>query len=180
MTNVAPEGYEIRELRYGDAGPLAEAYRRNFDHLAPWDPVRPKRFYTEHGQTDVISAQLAAVANGTMVAWVICSGERLVGRVNLNNIVHGALWSGALGYWVDAEHQGRGLATAGVRVAVDGARARGLHRVEASTLVHNTASQRVLRRSGFEQYGLAPHYLFIAGQWQDHLLFQRILHDDPV
>jgi [ribosomal protein S5]-alanine N-acetyltransferase len=177
---VLPEGYEIRELRRGDAGPLAEAYRRNVGHLAPWDPLRPERFYTEQGQAEVICAQLAAVASGTLVAWVIGCGERLVGRINLNNIVRGALWSGALGYWVDAEHQGRGLATAAVQVAVHGARARGLHRVEASTLVRNAASQQVLRKCGFEQYGLAPQYLFIAGEWQDHLLFQRILHDEPV
>ena len=54
----------------------------------------------------------------------------------------------------------------------------GLHRVEASTLLHNVASQRVLARNGFEQYGTAPRYLQIAGRWQDHLLFAR-LKDDP-
>ena len=41
--------------------------------------------------------------------------------------------------------------------------------------VHNAVSQRVLQRSGFDRIGLAPQYLKIAGRWQDHLLFQRIL-----
>ena len=54
-----------------------------------------------------------------------------------------------------------------------------LHRVEAGTLVDNAASQVVLRRCGFEPYGTAAQYLFIAGAWQDHLLFQRVLHDHP-
>jgi len=49
-----------------------------------------------------------------------------------------------------------------------------LHRLEAGTLVHNTASQRVLEKNGFVQYGSAPGYLRIAGRWQDHLLFQRL------
>jgi ribosomal-protein-alanine N-acetyltransferase len=35
----------------------------------------------------------------------------------------------------------------------------------------------VLRRCGFTEYGRAPQYLFIAGAWQDHVMFQRILHD---
>jgi ribosomal-protein-alanine N-acetyltransferase len=52
--------------------------------------------------------------------------------------------------------------------------------VEAGTLLHNTGSQRVLERSGFELYGTAPRYLFIAGAWQDHRLYQRILHDKPL
>ena len=51
----------------------------------------------------------------------------------------------------------------------------GLHRLEAATLVHNTASQLVLEKNGFVSYGVAPAYLRIAGQWQDHRMFQRIL-----
>jgi ribosomal-protein-alanine N-acetyltransferase len=57
---------------------------------------------------------------------------------------------------------------------------RGLHRLEGGTLLHNEASQRVLLRSGFEFFGIAPKLLFIAGAWQDHRLYQRILHDDPL
>jgi ribosomal-protein-alanine N-acetyltransferase len=66
-----------------------------------------------------------------------------------------------------------------VGFAVEQAKERGLHRVEAGTLVHNTRSQAVLRRTGFTEYGVAERMLFIAGEWQDHTLFQRLLHDDP-
>ncbi|MGP6171151.1 GNAT family N-acetyltransferase [Microbacterium sp. A204] len=50
-----------------------------------------------------------------------------------------------------------------------------LHRLQAATLLHNAASQRVLAANGFERIGMAPKYLRIAGEWQDHYLFQRIL-----
>jgi ribosomal-protein-alanine N-acetyltransferase len=50
----------------------------------------------------------------------------------------------------------------------------GLHRLQAGTLVHNHRSQQVLERNGFTRIGLAPRYLRIAGEWQDHLLFQRL------
>jgi ribosomal-protein-alanine N-acetyltransferase len=50
-----------------------------------------------------------------------------------------------------------------------------LHRLQAATLPHNAASRKVLQRSGFEEIGLAPAYLKIAGSWQDHVLYQRIL-----
>lgn len=59
-------------------------------------------------------------------------------------------------------------------VAADGL---GLHRIQAGTLVANVASQKVLKRCSFTMIGLAPTYLRIDGRWQDHLLFQRILHD---
>lgn len=34
----------------------------------------------------------------------------------------------------------------------------------------------VLHRAGFGLIGTAPSYLRIAGTWQDHLLYQRVLH----
>jgi ribosomal-protein-alanine N-acetyltransferase len=33
----------------------------------------------------------------------------------------------------------------------------------------------VLEKNGFEAYGTARAYLHIAGQWQDHRMYQRIL-----
>lgn len=47
-------------------------------------------------------------------------------------------------------------------------------------MVDNAASQRVLAKCGFEEFGLAPRYLHIDGEWRDHRLFQRVLHDGPV
>jgi [ribosomal protein S5]-alanine N-acetyltransferase len=177
---VIPEGFEIRELTAADAPALAEAYRRNREHLAPWDPHREESFFTDEGQAATVATQLEAAKLGQLAAWVLARGDRIVGRVNLNNIVMGVLRSGSLGYWVDVDHQGRGLATGAVEFACAQAQGRGLHRVDAGTLVHNVASQRVLERCGFEPYGLAPQFLFIAGKWQDHKLFQRILHDNPL
>jgi ribosomal-protein-alanine N-acetyltransferase len=177
---VLPEGYRIHELEATDAGALAAAYRRNRAHLAPWEPVRDPGFFTEDGQLASITGHLAMAGQGYVAAWLLTHGEDVVGRVNLNNIVMGVLRSASLGYWVDAEHQGRGLATGAVELTCLRARERGLHRVEASTLLANAVSQRVLERCGFELYGLAPRYLFIDGAWQDSRLYQRILHDDPL
>ena len=104
-------------------------------------------------------------------------GSTIVGRFNLSGIVRGPFQNAGLGYWVDAGYAGKGLATAAVQAIVRVARDDlGLHRVEASTLLHNHGSQRVLRKAGFEHIGMAPSYLRIAGTWQDHNLYQVILH----
>ena len=50
------------------------------------------------------------------------------------------------------------------------------HRLQAATLQHNAASQKILTRSGFTEIGVAPAYLHIAGSWRDHILFQCILY----
>jgi ribosomal-protein-alanine N-acetyltransferase len=84
-----------------------------------------------------------------------------------------------MGYWLGEDQTGKELATDAVRATLDIAFSElGLHRVEAGTLQHNTASQNVLARNSFEQYGLAPRYLKIAGVWQDHLMFQCLSNSD--
>ena len=35
----------------------------------------------------------------------------------------------------------------------------------------------VAARTGFQRFGYAPRYLRIAGEWQDHVLFQLL--DEP-
>ncbi|HEU5039007.1 MAG TPA: GNAT family N-acetyltransferase [Nocardioides sp.] len=180
MTTVPVPGYEIRPLAVVDAPALAAAYTRNREHLAPWEPSRSPEFFTEPWQHRDAQAKLAAADAGQQDPWVIWHGDEVAGRLNLTNIARGVFQSASLGYWVDHRHTGRGLATAAVRYAVQRATDLGLHRLEAGTLAHNEASRAVLDRAGFEEIGLAREYLFIAGAWQDHLLFQRILHRDPL
>jgi ribosomal-protein-alanine N-acetyltransferase len=177
---MIPDGYTVRPLAASDAEALAAAYSRNREHLAPWDPVRPSDFYTTSGQEEAVVGQLRLVDSGLLATWVLEHDGDVVGRVSLNNIVRGVLASATVGYWVDARHTRRGLASALVEHACAEALATGLHRVEAGTMLHNVASQKVLLRAGFELYGMAPKFLFIAGDWQDHNLYQRILHDHPL
>jgi ribosomal-protein-alanine N-acetyltransferase len=177
---VIPDGYTVRPLAQSDAEALAAAYSRNREHLAPWDPVRPSEFYSVEGQQDAIARQLSLVGGGLLGTWVLEHDGDIDGRVSLNNLVRGVLASAAVGYWVDHRHTRRGLASALVEHACAEALTMGLHRVEAGTMLHNIASQRVLLRTGFSRYGTAPQFLFIGGAWQDHHLYQRILHDNPL
>jgi [ribosomal protein S5]-alanine N-acetyltransferase len=176
---VLAEGYEIRPVSHADVGALVAAYRRNREHMAPWGPARPESFFTEEAQAADVGRQLAERERGTQYIFVLGHGADIVGRLSIDNVVRGVLQSANVGYWVDRDHTRRGLASALVEHAVAEARGLGLHRLEAGTRPHNDASQRVLRRCGFQQYGLAEQFLFIDGEWTDHVLFQRILHDDP-
>jgi ribosomal-protein-alanine N-acetyltransferase len=173
------DGVVLRPAAVSDAAALAEAYARNRKHLAPWEPVRSEDFFTTHGQAVVLDHDQRERRAGRMVRWLLAgrSGE-ILGSMTLGGIVLGPFRNANLGYWVDGEQTGRGLATTAVRLVCRIAdRELGLHRIQAGTLLENSASQRVLIKSGFEPFGVAPHYLHIAGRWQDHRLFQRILND---
>ncbi|MEQ4518661.1 GNAT family N-acetyltransferase [Pseudarthrobacter sp. B907] len=172
-----PGDVHIRLLRGSDAERLGAAYRRNRDHLAPWEPVRTAEFVTTEGQRANIVGKLGMFAAGTGVPWILLAGDRAVGAITLSGIVRGPFRSANLGYWVDQDVTGQGVGSAAVAHVVEVASGPlDLHRIQAATLPHNAASQAVLRRAGFQEIGLAPEYLQIAGFWQDHLLFQRILN----
>ncbi|MBB6345457.1 GNAT family N-acetyltransferase [Nonomuraea muscovyensis] len=180
MTVALGDGVVMRLVTEGDAQALTDAYARNHEHLHRWEPRRPKGFFTLAGQSERVRLQLELHAEGRLMPWVLADGDLVVGAFNLSNIVYGPFQSGNLGYWVDAGYAGRGLATrAALEVCREAGGRLGLHRIEAGTLLDNAASQRVLRKAGFEPFGIAPRYLAINGKWRDHRLFQRILHNRP-
>ncbi|GGV41184.1 GNAT family N-acetyltransferase [Streptomyces spectabilis] len=176
----------LRPSTTADAAALARAYDRSRAHLGPWDPERPPEFFTTAGQLALLRAYEQERAQGLRARWLLWdesgarAGEEAVvaGGIALSHIVGGPLRSADLGYWIDSVYTGRGLATAAVTAVCAAADADlRLHRLEAGTLPHNAASQRVLAKCGFTEYGLAPSYLHINGAWQDHRLFQVILND---
>ncbi|MEU6673823.1 GNAT family protein [Streptomyces sp. NPDC046925] len=103
--------------------------------------------------------------------FVIClhSTGEIVGGVNINNIVRGALQSGTLGYAAYASTAGRGYMTEGlglvVRLAFDQLE---LHRLEANIQPDNTSSLNLVERLGFRREGFSTAYQFINGEWRDH------------
>jgi len=167
----------LRLVTEDDAEELVELLVRSREHLRPWEPARDDSFFTPEVQRELITGALDHHAAGTALPLVITAGGALAGRLTVNGVVRGALQSASLGYWVDVGHCGRGVATAAVAVAVRLAFSEmGLHRLQADTLLHNTASQRVLARNGFTRIGTAPRYLNIDGRWQDCHLHQ-LLHE---
>lgn len=166
----------IRLIALDDATALAAVQRRSRQFLAPWGPIREDAYFTAEGQRTDISVALGRHERGEAMPWVILDGQGdVAGRVTLTGIVHGLFQSCSMGYWLARDQTGKGLATEAVRDAVMFAFGElDLHRVQAETLVNNVASQKVLSRTGFTQYGFAPKYLKIAGEWQDHVMFQRI------
>jgi len=165
----------VRLLTLHDVPELADLTIGNREHLAPTSPLTSDDAFTEAGVRAQVADALGKHALGLAHPMVIVDGATIVGRINLNSIVRGAAQSASIGYWVSAAQTGRGVATAAVAAALAiGFDELGLHRVQGETLPDNRASQVVLERNGFERFGYAPAFLHIAGEWRDHVLYQRL------
>jgi ribosomal-protein-alanine N-acetyltransferase len=153
------------------------ALRRNTVHLRPWS-VSPAPGEDPASLTSVSRSVLRHrrdwKAGHSYVLYVSPREDdrTIIGRVALGGLLRGAFQNAYLGYWIDAEHEGRGLMTEAVRATLSFAFGPAeLHRVQAAVMPRNAASQRVLEKVGFRREGFAERYLCIAGAWEDHILF---------
>jgi len=95
--------------------------------------------------------------------------DRLVGVVNINDVVMGGFRSGSLGYYADMDLAGRGYMTEGLALVMDQAfTTLELNRLEANVQPANAASIALIRKLGFRNEGFSPKFLEIDGIWRDH------------
>ena len=177
LTRQLTADVELRLVQLSDAESFCAAQYRCREQLRPWEPTRTPEWYEPGFQAARFQSLLD---NDLIVPLVLATDDRVIGTMTLTNIVHGSWRNADLGYWVDVAEVGRGLASAGVAAVCQLADTELLlHRIAASTAVDNEASQRVLQKNGFTQYGFAPEYLHINDAWRDHNLYQRILNKRP-
>ena len=129
------------------------------------------------------ASSLLGSVDGRRQSWV---GERddgrIVGIFSLFDIVRGALNAGVASWYVDVGLHRQGYGGEGVNALLDLAFAAppggwGLHRVQANIRPENTASLALAGRLGFRVEGLARRYLFIDGDWRDHLLCAKLAEE---
>ena len=168
----------VEHMAPGHADALADFFRRNEQHLAPWDPPRPAGITEPEFWAAECERAVEDYAHGAVVRWVLrlrAVPVQVIGRINYTQIVRGPFHSCMLGYAIDHAHEGRGLMREGLEATIAHMFAvAGLHRIQANYVPQNTRSGRLLERLGFASEGLAKDYLFIGGAWRDHVLTARI------
>lgn len=150
-------------------------YRENREFLKPFEPQRPQDFYSLVGQRKALDESFKQYLNGLAINFGVYLEGKLIGKVQLSNLVYGGLRSAHLGYALHRDYEGRGLMKEALEVVIQYAFDELLlHRLEASTLLYNEKSKKVLKALGFTYIGRNEKYLYINGQWQDHDTFALI------
>jgi ribosomal-protein-alanine N-acetyltransferase len=165
----------LRPPRLRDARAWSEIRLRNERWLTPWEPSSPLSWEERNsvGAWPALhSALKAAARRGAMLPFMILFGGRLVGQLNVSNVVHGALRSCTVGYWVDHVVAGRNITPTALALVIDHCfGAVGLHRVEVDIRPENRPSLRVVEKLGLRQEGFYERFLDIDGAWRDHVAF---------
>lgn len=164
----------IRRLEMDDLQSLLDLRVRNRHFFKPFEPVTSDYHYTVEGQQEILDKLQNNWEDGSGYGFGIflSNEDRLIGRVNLSNVVRGAWESCTMGYFLDETWNGHGLTTEAVDLVIGFAFGPGeLHRVQAAVMPRNVGSIRVLEKVGFRYDGFAEFYLKINGVWEDHNLY---------
>lgn len=168
----------LREPEIGDFDEWADLRQRSRAYLEKWEPTWASdefsRFAFRHRIR--IYAQRARDDEGFAFFIFDKQSNQLLGGLTLSHVRRGVSQSATLGYWIGEQHAGKGLMKDALRTLLGVAGQRfGFHRLEAACLPHNERSSHLLLKCGFELEGFAKSYVKIAGRWEDHQLFGKVL-----
>src|SRR5215471_14975110 len=122
---------------------MTDLIRRNQRRLARWEPWAEQP-QTVDGTRAYIRASLEDFVRGRQISTIIAleGGQLLIGRCGLRINPYAA--SADVGYWVDADYQGRGIVTRSARALISSSfRELGLSKMELRTSVDNVRSRAV-------------------------------------
>jgi ribosomal-protein-serine acetyltransferase len=167
------DGAFLRKLRIEDLDPvwgLIQAERERIGVWMPWVEVTR----TIDDQREWLEAVVRDERN--LDGLGIFVEGRYVGGVGIT--MDAFRIAGDIGYWVGAEHEGRGLVTAAVRALIDiGFRDLGLHRIVIRAGVENRRSRAIPERLGFTREGVARGEGKGSGGFYD-LVVYSLLEDE--
>lgn len=165
------EDVEVRPLRLRDWRQLEAILQAERKWLEPWEATVPggSRFLDVKG---MVRNLLRQHRDGSAIAAIIEYRGKMVGQLNVANILYGSVSSGSIGYWVSEKCAGKGITPAAVALIVDYMFIRmALHRAEIAIRPENKASLRIVEKLNFRHEGTKQRYIHIDGDWRDHEIF---------
>jgi [ribosomal protein S5]-alanine N-acetyltransferase len=177
---IDAERVTLRTPQMSDYPAWAELRAASRDFLTPWEPLWAADELSRSSFRRRVRHYLRDLREDMGYALFIFSTTdgALVGGLTLCNVRRGVTQACTLGYWTGAPYARQGYMTAAVRAVIPFVfDSLELHRLEAACLPSNTASIKLLERTGFGHEGLARRYLRINGVWQDHLLYALLDSD---
>lgn len=174
MKIIKTERLHIFHLSEINPSDMVYYFLKNQDHFAPTNPPLPEDFYTTPFWEERIKISLSEYSSDTAIRLVLTENDNPktpIGTVNITQIFRGPFQAAFLGYGLDQNHQGKGYMLEALKAVIHYSFGQlNLHRLMANYLPENIRSAQLLKKLNFIVEGKAYNYLFINGEWRDHIL----------
>jgi len=166
----------MRPIRESDTEPILELVRANYDHLRTFmEWAKPD--YGRPDSADWIERAVSGEKDRSQLNFGIFRGERVIGTVGFAYFDHEAKVT-EIGYWIDAEEEGKGIMSGAVERLLDLAFGKlGMNRVQIRCADANLRSAAIPRRLGFVEEGRQRQHVIRDGKVYDFLIF-GLLRDE--
>lgn len=151
--------------------PISKKRKSEFLRLAKLSRQFHKKWVTAPATDLQFQKYLGRIKNEAYQCFFVCRGidQKLVGVINVSQIIRGFFQSAFLGYYVFEpfarnKYMGEGLSL----VLNEAFMKLDLHRLEANIQPKNIRSKKLVKRLGFRLEGFSPKYLQVDGKWCDH------------
>lgn len=164
------DGYELRSWLIADAPLLEAAVLRNRDHLRRWMPWVDNYPQNDAAREFISATVLRALTQGSM-ATGIWKEDELLGNIDYQSFTR-VNNSAMIGYWLDKDHNGRGIMTRAVRHYLDTGFGRlRLNRIEIRVATGNYKSRAIPERLGFTKEGVIRQAEWLYDHYVDHVVY---------
>jgi ribosomal-protein-serine acetyltransferase len=166
------ETIHLRLLTPADASELHELIVANRERLAQWLQWPATQTFQDTVTFTRRAGQEAEAGQGFHCA-LVCD-NRIAGVISYMEVNRQHRRT-VLGYWLDGDHQGRGLMSGAVRLMVDHAiSVWQLNRVEIRAAFENEKSRAIPQRLGFNQEAVLHEAELINGRYLDSVLYAML------
>ncbi len=140
----------------------------NLERLRRWEPWAHS-FDASEAHDEYNREQLRRFVEGTALPTVVHHRGRPIGAVSAQ--IDRYLGSAELGFWIDADAEGRGVVRRACRSVISDLFDGGVERVEIRTAAHNARSIRLAQRLGFVREGTLRRALPVGDERHDLAVF---------
>jgi [ribosomal protein S5]-alanine N-acetyltransferase len=156
------------------AAAALQFHTQSWPHLKRWFPPIPPGFDTLDYWRAFVTQSHEAFDNGSIVRlWISpkSAPDKVIGTIGFSQIFRGPFCNCVLGYQIARDFEGQGLMHEALQASIRHMfEEQRLHRINANYRPENARSGRLLTRLGFRIDGFSKNYLYIDGDWRDHIL----------
>ena len=180
LPELITERLELRLPRTGDYGQWSALRESSRSFLEPWEPTWMSDHLTRKSFSERVRWARKSAEDGFAVPFFLLRHDDgvLVGGITVDQIRLGPAQKASIGYWIGEPFARLGYMKEAIEALVHHAFCEmDLSRIEAACLPTNTASRKLLEKTGFKYEGVAQSYLQIHGRWQNHVLYANLRSD---
>lgn len=155
------------------ASELFALSNKNRDYLSPWLPWVPMVKEITDSEK-FINTSIIEMEEKRGLELGIWYKNKLVGCIGLHAL-SSSNRRASIGYWLDADFQGKGIMTRSVKAIVNYCFTElGLNRLAIEASTENQPSYSIAERLGFAKEGVARQFEFINGRFLDYILYSML------